>query len=188
MSLKEIDFSIRGLTPLIVHNSQLSDPLNPFTKALKAITSKKKKTDEDHEACSHAEFMGGLYVDENEAPCIPGENLERMLRDAAAKDRRGKDTLAGLFVDGNVPIEYEGPKKPEKLWKDSRFVFRASAAVMGKRVIRTRPIFRAWALSFTVTYDDEVFNAEDIVKFMNTAGRLIGVGAWRPKYGRFEVL
>jgi len=43
-----------------MHNGQLADPMNRFTKAIKEITGKRKKSDSDHMEISHLEFLGSL--------------------------------------------------------------------------------------------------------------------------------
>lgn len=63
MPWKTLVIDMMGKTPLLTHNSQLSDPLNPWSKKLKSITSKKKKTDADHEEAARIEWKGGLYLD-----------------------------------------------------------------------------------------------------------------------------
>jgi len=45
-----IKLKVVGESPLLLQADTLVDPLNPLTKAHKEITSKRKKTDEDHEA------------------------------------------------------------------------------------------------------------------------------------------
>ena len=37
MSYKTIDFHVRGVAPLLMHNGQLANPMNRFAKAMKAI-------------------------------------------------------------------------------------------------------------------------------------------------------
>ena len=39
MQYEPLAFHIRGLTPTILHNGQLADPLNKWSKALKEITA-----------------------------------------------------------------------------------------------------------------------------------------------------
>jgi len=39
MSYKTIDFHVRGVAPLLMHNGQIANPVNKFAKAMKAITS-----------------------------------------------------------------------------------------------------------------------------------------------------
>ncbi len=45
-----VSINLLGTTPLLVHNVQLADPDNTFTKEIAAITSKRKKTPEDRQA------------------------------------------------------------------------------------------------------------------------------------------
>ena len=62
--MQTIKVKIIGTRPLLMHSDIYADPLNPRTKAHKALTAKKKKTDEDHEAIAQSEWRGGMYFDE----------------------------------------------------------------------------------------------------------------------------
>jgi hypothetical protein len=188
MSYKTIDFHIRGVAPLLMHNGQLANPLNPFTKAIKAITAKKKKTDEDYTEVARLEIFGGLYVDDQGRPVLPGEVIEGTIVSGARKTKKGKDALSAIIVDGNFPLIYDGPKTPETLWEDKRFHYTVGVTVGQSCVMRTRPIFKSWECKFTVHYLDEVFNPQEVIDFVETAGRVAGLGDRRPKFGRFEVV
>ncbi len=188
MSYKTIDFHIRGVAPLLMHNGQLANPMNKLTKAMKAITSKKKKTDDDYIELAHLEFFGGLYVDEQGRPVLPGEVIEGTLVSGAKKTKKGKDAKSAIIVDGNFPLIYDGPKTPEALWEDDRFRYVAGVVVNQKRVMRTRPMFKNWECKFTVHYLEEVFDAQEVIDFVDTAGRMAGLGDCRPRFGRFEVV
>lgn len=186
--MRETSYRISGVAPLLCHNAQLSDPLNEWSKALARVTSKRKKTEDDHLEIARLEFHGGLYLVEGVGPVIPAANLERMLRDAAAKTKQGKQVQAGLIVVEDAPIEYEGPRDAAKLWSSDKFFNRQSCKIGQQRVIRTRPCFSSWELKFTVNYDEQILDDEKIDEFVELAGRIIGLGDWRPKHGRFEVL
>lgn len=188
MSYRTIDFHIRGIAPLVMHNGQLANPMNKFAKAMKAITSKRKKTDEDHIELAHLEFLGGLYVDERGRPVLPGEVLEATIVGGAKKTKKGKDAKSAIIVDGNFPVIYDGPKTPEALWEDERFRYVAGVVVGQSRVMRTRPMFKNWECKFTVHYLDEVLDAKEVIDFVETAGRMVGLIDGRPRFGRFEVL
>ena len=187
MNLERIDFHIRGVAPLIVHNALLSDPLYVWSRAVAQISKKRKKTEAELIEMARCEFQGSLYHD-GERPFIPGANLERMFRDAAAKTKKGKDVQAGMIVPEDAPLIYDGPKDRDKLWAKEQFRFRASAGVGGKRVMRTRPIFREWELKFFVLISLDVLEVQQVCDFLDLAGRVIGLCDWRPKYGRFEVV
>ena len=188
MAYETVQVRIIGVAPLLVHNAQLADPMNKFTKAIKEITAKgRKKTDSDLEALAKLEFLGGLYIGGKSVPAIPGECVEGMIRDGARKSRAGKDAVCGVISDGVWPIEYEGPKDPEKLWLDERFRDIRPVKVGQARVMRMRPRFNAWALTFSLMYQDEVVNKAGLEKWLRDAGQLVGLCDFRPRFGRFEV-
>ena len=54
-------FRLTSVAPLLMHNGQLSDPLNPWAQAIKRITDKRKKTLADLEEVGRLEWYGGLY-------------------------------------------------------------------------------------------------------------------------------
>jgi hypothetical protein len=181
-----LSFLIKSVSPLLMHNGQLSDPLSPASRSLKEVHAKRKKTDADILELSRREFFGGLYMS-NGRPCIPGEMIESMLLGAAKKERMGVQAKAGLIVDGFPPLEYDGPKDPQKLWEDERFWMRTSARVGTSRVQRTRPRFDEWSLQFDVKFLPSLLNAKDVRGFVELAGEQVGLGDWRPRFGRFMV-
>lgn len=188
--IEKLSYRIRGVAPLIMHNGQLADPANEWTRAVKEISGKRKKTDADYEEMARLEWMGGLYLHEGE-PCIPGYVLEGVLigkGGAARKQRMGKQAAAGLYALENFPLEYEGPRDPVEMWKDKRFQLRVPVVVNTSRVIRTRPIFNEWAATVAVEVDTELVNVDDVDLWMKIAGKQVGFMDWRPKCGRFEVL
>jgi len=73
---QHLNVEIKGVSPLLLHNGQLADPLNQYTRALKQQTSKRKKTDVDLMEIRRLEWEGGFYRDDQDRPCIPGENIE----------------------------------------------------------------------------------------------------------------
>lgn len=188
--MKELKTTWTGIRPLIMHNGQLADPLNKYSRQLKEITGKRKKTDADHEDMARVEFEGGLYWDEEAGPYIPSDAIEATICAGAKKSRIGKDVQAAVFVqDEVVKLEYDGPRTIDKLWKEPhRFVLRKAVRVTTSKVMRTRPMFpTGWSISFTVEYDENIVNESALRKSMIDAGSLVGICDWRPKFGRFIV-
>jgi len=58
--MQTITFEVRGNLPLLMHNSRLASPLDKYSKELKSISGKRKKTDEDHELMALIEARGSL--------------------------------------------------------------------------------------------------------------------------------
>ena len=86
------------------------------------------------------------------------------------------------------------------LWKDPRFrdkrrvkIKAKSHSVDKKRtnnkntVMRTRPIFEDWGLSFSIIYNNRMFKSEDVVDMVKSGGEMIGLLEFRPTYGTFKV-
>jgi hypothetical protein len=178
---------IAGINKLLMHNARLSDPLDPHTKRLAEITSKRKKTDEDHREMARREWLGALYWNATHGIHIPGSNIERMLLDAARLSRDGKTVERGLFVsDDYCRLIYQGPQSPETLIDNENFRFRASIKVGQQRVMRTRPAFEDWSLVANGHFDEDQISPDKLKIFVKRAGSLVGLGDWRPRYGRFE--
>jgi hypothetical protein len=177
---------IVGTEPLLMHNSQLADPLNPFTKALAEVTSKKSKTDDDHAEMARREWLGGLYFDPEIGPYVPGVNVERSLLDAARMNRLGKSIERGVFIQTNEnALQYSGSRDMSVLVKDENFRHMASVKIGMKRVMRCRPIFRTWATSAQGYLDESQLDMAELRQIATNAGRLVGLGDWRPRFGRY---
>lgn len=187
---EKLTFKIQGISPLLMHNGQLADPGNQYSRAVKEISSKRNKTEADFEEMARLEWMGSLYLADG-APCIPGYVLEATLigrGGAARKQKMGKQAAAGLYVTANFPLEYDGPRDPKELWTINRFRFQALVRVGQARVMRTRPIFNEWAATVNIEVEPDLVNVADAKLWMAIAGRESGLMDWRPKFGRFEVV
>lgn len=187
--MNTLKFRLTGSTPLMMHNERLANPMDEFAKEMKKISGKKKKTDEDFELMAQIEFRGGLYIDEDEGPYIPNRMIEATVREGAKRTKRGKDVARGFEVLGldherAGHLIYKGPRTRDGLWNGGFFDQRTVKVGMS-RVVRTRPIFREWAIDLEVAYDTEIFNEDDIKTFFDEAGRYAGIGDYRPRYGRF---
>ena len=187
--MKTIKTKWTGIRPLVMHNGLMADPTNPLVRKRKEINSKgsKKLTDADHEEMAWLDWNGSLYWDSDDGLVIPSDNIERCIQLGAQKSRIGKDVQAAVFcVAPHVAIDYTGPKDKEKLYADPRFSLRKGVAVNKARVIRIRPMIpTGWSLTFEVEFDDTIVNPKSLLKAMTDAGSLVGLGDWRPKFGRF---
>jgi hypothetical protein len=186
MAWKTKKYHLTGVSPLIQHSGRTADPSNEFAKSLKRVSSKRKKVDADYELMSEIEFKAGLYMNE-EGPVLPPDNIETMIIEGARKDREGKVATSGMFVEKAARLEYDGPRTDAELWADKRFVFTKLVRVQRARVVRTRPVFHNWSATIEVNYEDTLVNETQLDRWVATAGMQIGIGDWRPRYGRFDV-
>lgn len=188
MAQKRLVIEIEGIAPLVMHNGRLANPRDSYAKRLKEISGKRKKVDSDYEDMAQIEFEGGLYLNADSKPCIPAPVIESMLVEGAKMQRKGKAVKAGIFCpEQNYALKYKGPKTVEELWNDDRFVLEALVRVSTSRIVRTRPQFPDWSLTFDVFYNDTVLNKKDVDSILADAGQFVGLCDWRPRNGRFDV-
>lgn len=178
--------TIEGTSPLLMHSSRLSNPLDPAAKAMKKISGKQKKTDDDHLELARLEHAGSLYFDAEVGPYMPSDNIWRSLLDGAKKHKMGVKVKEALLFPNDVnPIAYNGPRTIDGLWKDENYRHTASVKVGMSRVTRTRPIFREWLTETEGILDPNILDFEDLRMIAETSGSIIGLGDWRPRYGRY---
>lgn len=183
--MKQIKVSITGVSPLLVHSDRFANPLDPATKAHKALTGNRKKTDDIHEAIAKSEWMGSIYHRDSIGPYIPGQNFEASLQGAAKLNKLGvKFKQAVMVIEDEIPLIYKGPRDKEGLFAAGFLDVRGVKVGMAK-VMRCRPKFNEWGASFTVGFNEDVLNEEEVIRAIHDAGTLIGVCDYRPRFGKF---
>jgi hypothetical protein len=189
--MKTLTVKWTGIRPLVMHNGLMADPTNTYTRRIKEITSKgsKKLTDADYEERDRLEWEAGLYWDDKDGVVMPSDNIERCIQLGAQKSRIGKDVQAVVFCsEPQMRVDYEGPRNKDKMFADPRFTLRKGVAIQKSRIIRIRPMIpTGWSISFGLEFDEKILNEKNLIQAMLDAGQLIGLGDWRPKFGRFTV-
>lgn len=208
MSTASHSFTITGIGPMLMHCGQTADPLNQFARAMKAQSAKRNKTDDDLAALSLLEWWAGLYTDkplkvddvghvnvpDGTGLVLPAHVLDSCIREGARKIKAGKLISAGVIVEGPAKFKAAGVKSLVAASADDSFHFRCAVKVGTSKVMRTRPIFNEWSASFAICMDSEVVDLPTVKQSLEAAGRLVGVGDWRPgapkggSYGRFTLV
>jgi hypothetical protein len=136
------------------------------------------------------------YVYRNDAGqlCIPGRGLQRAIveagryrQDPRSPRKSAMDLVkAGVFVEQTLlPVLIGG--EPITEWS---YLDRQRVVVQRSAITRERPAYLAgWEIEATLVsvlpeYVDERF----LRQLVDDAGRLIGIGDFRPSYGRFVVV
>lgn len=192
MKITTYSVTLRGIRPLLMHNGRLANPRDEHAKNLKSLTKKTNKSDDDYEDCSKAEFMGSLYYDNDLGPILPVDNLQAMVVEGARKRKLGKQMEALVEVVepekcAGYKLVYQGPRDPEGLYADDAFVFIKQARVGQSRVMRTRPRFPKWEVTFQIEVMEGGPDEEQVREALQDAGLFVGLGDWSPRYGRFEL-
>ena len=107
-----------------------------------------------------------------------------------ARGKTYKDLFKGNVFVGpdNIPF---GIKEPQELDADADkelYLDVRPVVVQRARVVRIRPTFKAgWKLDFEITVLDDQIPANVLNEVLQLAGRTVGVGDFRPRFGRFMV-
>lgn len=185
---QEMNVTIEGVLPLMMGNGVAADPLNPMVKERNKVSRIKNKTDAHHIELERIDWDMGLYLDGN-AIVLPAENFNASLIEGARKTKKGKQAET-CVVKHNAPLEFPDKRKSlDSLYKmgtytDRRMVFRNRKA----RIPQVSPIFPEWAATFTIGFDDEVCSEDEIKEWIKTAGQLVGVGAYRRRFGKYRLV
>lgn len=183
-----VSTTIKGVAPLMQHRFPMPD-LSDMSKGGHKSTGAKDYTQEWREYF-YATPDGEIYQ--------PSSHIEGALVKAAVNfkvsGKRGKSykdlIVANVIVDPEriphcmkVPTELDADAdKP--LYLDVRPVI-----VQRARVVRIRPCFKAgWELSFEMQVIDDEIHPDLLQDVLALAGKTVGIGDYRPKFGRFNIV
>ena len=171
-----VEATITGTADLLFHrwNCEAVEE-----KANAAKGSKAKKTDN---------IESYLYRNDDGEICVPGEYLRQAVI-AAAKFRQDprspRKSAMDLFkaaIISLTPLASLGVKEPD-------YQHKCRVMVQRNGITRVRPAIKAgWSAAFTFLVNLPEYVSPDMLhETLSQAGKLIGVGDFRPTYGRFQV-
>ena len=188
MSYERYKATIKGST-LVMHNGQTADPRNQFSVAMKQISKKRVKADEDYDGMANLEFQAGLYINKDRKVVIPGRVFEAALVNGAKKTKEGKVALACMFVDNDAVLQFEGDTKTlEELAADPKYSLCVAVKIGQAKVMRTRPFFEDWRATFEISIDTSNMAEMQLERWLKDCGTSVGICDWRPRHGRFEIV
>jgi hypothetical protein len=183
-----VTISLSGTSPLLMHNPQMVDPEFELNREIKALTSKRKKTDDDLRQIERLEWFGGLYVSDG-VIVQPTAKVRKCLINTARISKMGKMVERALSLSSlSVPLTYPGPRDPQDVFADKAFHSRLSVGIGNKRVMRVRPKFLPWSLTVSgIFVEDAGLNVDEFERIVELAGMVEGIGDGRNiGYGRFD--
>jgi len=182
---------LKSVTPMILHSDRGLNALDPEVKALKKVTAKRKKTDEDIEAIARLEWHLALYWDDVLGVHVPSQNLEAFLRAGAKQSRLGAAVQRAVQILDDAKLEFPWPHKgkitPDNLYKNKEFVDYRPVRVGNAKIMRCRPVFTEWSLDTELIFNPTVIDRDQVIKAATDAGSLLGLNDYRPKYGRCNI-
>ena len=172
-----VEFTIEGVTTLLFHRWSNEAVI---AKAKAAKNSKAKKSDD---------VESYVYRNQEGEICVPGEWVRSSVVNAAKfrqDPRSPRKSAMDLYKAAAVPLtELASLGTVHWDYLDERRV-----TVQRNAVIRQRPGFNpGWRARFEFQVSlPEYVDAQQFLEVLTLAGRVIGVGDFRPTYGRFQIV
>lgn len=192
-----------GIRPLIMSNPQTVEVANPFAVNSRRINSllkaARKKGDENKMAeladeQKRGDWESSAYWDTGKkAFFLPDTCLIACIRNGAAAAKKGKDIdRAVIITESEVFIENATKHNTlDAYFADEQFRLECPAKVppkTGALIWKVRCMMpTGWRVSFSIEYDENIVAEKSLKEALELAGRLSGLGGWRPKFGRFLV-
>lgn len=187
-AVKRLRLDMVGVTPLCMHSTRTLDPFDELSREIRALSSKRNKTDTETMNLIHLGYIAAMYWDKEIGPYIPGIAVEACIRNGAKFNKLGSTVERFVEVEEEkIPLIYEGPRDPEKLWQDKRFRDVRAHRVQMNRVVKAVPKFPVWSASCTVSFVDSGIDTDRLVRAIHQAAMWHGLLALRPKFGKFQV-
>jgi hypothetical protein len=169
---KTVEITIKGKAPLLQHR---------FPEEEHGEHKVRKKT-QNYDPKEEAKKA--LYLDEKGMIYQPAEHIQGALVKAGVSFKfEGKKTYKDLMKSGII-VEPDAIPLHKKTWDE---IDKRPVVINRARVIRYRPMFNEWELTFRITVLDESIALPLLKEILDYAGNRVGIGDYRPKFGRFIV-
>ncbi len=183
-------FLMVGTCPLMLNNPQTVNPMNEFSKALKAVTSKRTKTDEDLDEIFHLHFLASCYQNKKGQYILPANMVFKSFEGGAKEFKLGQKFQRSLFVLKDLVLKFpENGCTPEELWQNhsEKYVDIRPVGIQKSKVPTARMIIPEWSCEGELEFDETQINKSEVWNALNAAGLRHGVGTYRQCYGRYKI-
>ena len=173
MKMKKVNVTMTGVRPMLFHN------VNSM-----ALKKPKNLTHEEHEA-SEEVFKARLYMEDDKL-VLPERVLHGLLKTAAQRSgvkQDGKRSTYSNLIRAVVfiPNSFEFKENYKDLAPHTEYV-----SVQMSKVLRIFPMLKKWTCEGSIVYDSDQISLETLTVLFDYAGGYIGVGDYRPTFGRFN--
>jgi len=191
--MRTIKVKFEGTTPLMLNNPRTVNPMDLYSKAIKELTSKRTKSEDDVQEILHLKFLASTYQNNKGQYIVPSNMIMRALQEAAKEVKLGKKFERSVFVFDDAILNFaDSHLQPEELYQDSqlqeKYVDIRPVGVMKAKVITARMIVPDWSLETEITFDESVLNDSEVWNALNTCGLRHGIGTYRARYGKFKAI
>lgn len=190
--MAQLKVTLRGITPLMMHNPLGSMPLDdkPKTRSQRIVPPK-----EEAEAGTYRNEEGLLVFPASSIrPCILFAGIGSRLGNRSVRSILGSALLNVSACDGNpewlLTTDHNGVPLTDYEIDIRRVVFRSGGKAVG--IMRARPKLNEWQMEVLIEYSEQFASRESVLEYLQRAGIVSGLGDFRPQregtFGRFEVL
>jgi len=170
---KEIRVRIKGTCDYLQHKRPLEEE-----------DTSKRSGEVDHSK----DWETAVYSDSETGCYIPSKQIRASLVKGAVNFQikgKGKKTFKDLV---NATVEIDPDKVPLGK-KEPDYVHKEFVKVQRSQILRSRPAFKkGWEAEFTLLVLDEQMQPDMLKEILDYSGGFVGIGDWRPHFGRFEVV
>lgn len=187
--MEQFKVRLTGNGPMLMHSDKLVDPLGKAKVEHQKLLDDKQfaKTDKGKTAIARSLYMNAFYTNRDGRVILPLLNIRKSLIEGARRFKLGRHIEKGVIILDDAILDYDGPKTPAKLWESGNFLDARTVVIGRAKVMAYRPRFNEWSAEVEVIVDPEVLNVADVIKAWEAAGNLIGIGDFRPLFGRYTV-
>ena len=188
--MKSIKFRITGTCPLMLNNPQTVNPMNVYAKEIKALTSKRSKTDEDQNEIFHLKFLASCYYNDKGQYILPANMIAKSFEAGAKENKLGAKFQRSVFINEDCLLKFkDNGCTPEELWQNhsETYVDIRPVGVQKSKIVTARMIVPEWSLEGELTFDETQLNKSEVWLALTNAGLRYGIGTYRQCYGRYKI-
>lgn len=201
--MKSLHVTATGIRPLIMSNPQTVDIENKYSiesRRLGGLLKKARKKEDESMMQELAalmkrnDFFASAYYDDKEKKFfLPDTVILACIKEAAKSQKKGKDIDRSVLMEETQAYISNVPKAAslEAAAENEAFYFDTPAKIppkTGSLIYKRRCIMpTGWQAAFQLTFDDTAITTKLMAEIVTYAGASVGVGGWRPKFGRFTV-
>lgn len=174
----------------MLNNPQTVNPMNEYSKALKELTSKRSKTDEDQNEIFHIKFLSSCYVNTKGQYILPANMISKSFEAGARENKLGAKFQRSVFVFEDCLLKFpENGCTPEELWTNwsEKYVDIRPVGIQKSKIVTARMIVPEWSVEGELVYDESQLNKSEVWLAMTNAGLRYGIGTYRQCYGRYRI-
>ena len=178
--MKKFNVTIEGIAPLLQ-----AKHLSPEEEKV-MLQKENSKQVKAKDLTNQEQFDMHAYKNKKKQFIQPAEMIEAaMVKGATNFKLEGKKTYKDVIKGGIFIEPIEIIHEIQKTEIDARW---GRNKTTGGAVWVVRPRFDEWQLKFTINLlQDERVAPEMLKEILAYAGLYVGIGAWRPKFGRFKI-